>query len=158
MKLETALRVLIMETRLFNCNIKSNRNNPEFWLIGRNDKPTLKVQQAEFKGEIVGIERLSRRKLPLFIIALLVFSTIFLLIHAISGSEEAFIIGARLFIACIILGVTLTIIEAIKAKNLPYSYSIIGLLFGLMSFFLLPADLQLFCFFRRIFWSFISPG
>lgn len=40
------------------------------------------------------------------------------------------------------MGVTVTIPEIVKAKNIPYFYSIIGFLFGFAILILLPKQLQ----------------
>lgn len=77
----------------------------------------------------------------LLTVILLAISSIFLLFHAIYGSEEALIIGTRFFILCIIAGILATIIEISKGRSLPYFYSIIGFFLGIAIFFLLPSSI-----------------
>ncbi|MCX7999064.1 MAG: hypothetical protein N3A69_08965 [Leptospiraceae bacterium] len=58
----------------------------------------------------------------------------------IFGLEEAFAIGARFFILCILLGIFVTIMEFSKGRNLPYFYSILGFFLGI-AIFLIPQNI-----------------
>ncbi|MCS7131042.1 MAG: hypothetical protein NZ872_06455 [Archaeoglobaceae archaeon] len=84
--------------------------------------------------EMLGKWISKQKALFLLTVILLAISSTSLAIHMIFGLEEAFAIGARFFILCILLGIFATLMEFSKGRNLPYFYSILGFFPGIAIF------------------------